>query len=394
MNNQCRTPAHPNKEAIPLLKALKSALRSTSDQLARSAKASIASRRLRPTSAILFLTYRCTSRCVGCNMWQRPTDRDLELTWEDWLPVMENLAASGVSGIELFGGDALLRKDALIPMIRFCREHGIQTYLPTSSSALTEQTVKELVDAGLNVIYLSFDEVPEIDGAIRGTERHSERVLRAMDWLQSARQGGEHPRIECITTISALNWRHLPTLLSRSRDHGAAAHHLWTMSEFPVEALDASTVRGIAPNPYFMSTDGRSHKLTQPDAEALWQLLYDIRSQSHIYSPMSINMATIEHLEAHSLASLEFPWQKCLFCTNKVVVSPFGDVMPCTYYGNYVLGNLRDRKLDDIWGNEAHRVFTGMQHAHELRVCDYCSLKFVHRPFMAALRNEARRLRE
>ena len=324
-------------------------------------------------------------------MWQRSAEANQELTWDDWLPVMENLADSGITKIELFGGDALLRKDALIPMINFCRDQKIQTFFPTNSSALTEKTARELVDAGLNVIYLSLDELPEFDGSIRGTKRHFEKVMRAMDWLQSARGRGTCPRIECITTVSASNWRYLPDLLTFSRDRGADAHHIWAMSDFPIAAVNASAVEGITPNPYFMATDGVSHRLSNADAEVLKRLLRKIRNQAEDYAPMSIKMVTIEHLDAESLASLRFPHQKCLVCTNSVIVSPYGDVMPCPYFSNYILGNLQDGKLKDIWGNNPHRVFTRMQHAKKLPLCNHCSLKFVYRPFVSTLKNEVDR---
>lgn len=307
---------------------------------------------------------------------------------------MRDLAASGIRKIELFGGDALLRKELLIEMVRFCRENDIYTFFPTNSLGLTEQTARDLVEAGLNHIYLSLDELPEIDGAIRGIKRHCDKVLRSYEWLRAARGECRFPRLDFITTVSASNWRQLPALLALSREHGADAHHLWAMSEFPPAAVSASPVNGIAPNPYFMSTDGSSHRLSEADAAELWDMLREIRADADRYAPMAVKMETMEHLDPEALASLEFPRQKCVSCTNVVVISPYGDVMPCPYYGNYALGNLRSTTLTEAWGNDTHRDFARLQHRGELPICDHCSLKFVHRPLSAVVRNEARRVRE
>lgn len=372
----------------------KNVFRSTKELLATSADESLRSRRFEPRAAIVFLTYRCTSRCVGCNMWQRPTEEQRELAWEDWLPVLERLAAAGIDKVELFGGDALLRKDTLVRMIDFCREHGIRTFFPTNSIGLTEKTVNALVDAGLNVVYLSLDELPDIDGTVRGIKRHFDKVMRAIDWFRTARGERTSPRIECITTVSASNWRRLPELLVCARDHGADAHHVWTMSEFTDAAIAASKVGGVAPDPYFVSTDGGSHRLSTADGEALRDMLVQIRANSHDYAPLDIKMQTIEHLDAGALSSGIFPHQTCLSCTNVVVVSPYGEVTPCPYYANYVLGNLKDRALGEIWANDMHREFVRTQRSQGLPLCDQCSLKFVYRPFMATVRNEARRLLE
>ena len=92
------------------------------------AKKSYHHRRMVPTDVILFLTYRCTSRCKACNIWQRPVNKSEELTWKEWKPIFEKFRRSGVQSVELFGGDALLRKPLLNEMIRFCSKHGIHTY--------------------------------------------------------------------------------------------------------------------------------------------------------------------------------------------------------------------------------------------------------------------------
>src|SRR6056297_813139 len=373
---------------------LKNVLYSTSRLLKEGAGESLRARSFQARDALVFLTYRCTSRCVGCNMWQRCEDPGDELGWDEWQPIMTDLAASGIRKVELFGGDALLRKELLIEMVRFCRENDIYTFFPTNSLGLTENTARDLVEAGLNHVYLSLDELPEIDGSIRGIKRHTDKVLRACAWLRAARGDAQFPRLDFITTVSSSNWRSLPALLALSSEHDADAHHLWTMSEFTEAAVSESPVNGVVPNPYFMSADGVSHRLSEAEAAELWSMLREIRANGHRYAPTAVKMETIEHLDPEALASLEFPRQKCVSCTNVVVLSPYGDVMPCPYYGNYALGNLRSARLAEAWGNEAHRDFARMQHRSELPICDHCSLKFVHRPFSAVVRNEARRVRE
>ena len=64
--------------------------------LKRGARKSYHSYTYTPTDAIIFLTYRCTSQCAACNIWQRPVNINEELTWEQWEPVLENLAKNFV----------------------------------------------------------------------------------------------------------------------------------------------------------------------------------------------------------------------------------------------------------------------------------------------------------
>jgi radical SAM protein with 4Fe4S-binding SPASM domain len=348
----------------------------------------------RPTGAIIFLTYRCTSRCAACNIWQRAPDESGELTWDQWQPILEKLARAGVGAIELFGGDALLRKDLLCSMIRFCSENGITTFFPTNSSALTAETARELVEAGLGCIYFSLDEVPEINGSIRGIERHFEKVERAIESVKAARGSGQTPRIVCITTLSRLNHRYLDQLLRFSSSHGVDTHEIRALSEFPQWAIDSSAVDDIKPDPYFVSTDGGYHRLHGHEAMELADRLRQLRRNRRAYAPMEIDMSNVEHLSGENFADLKYPPQTCQFCTTQMVLSPYGEVMPCLYFNNYVLGNLVDQMPGDVWGTLRHKLFCKTQRDRRIPVCDYCSIKPDHRPFSTTVKNQAHRVLE
>ncbi|GAG99570.1 unnamed protein product, partial [marine sediment metagenome] len=49
--------------------------------------------------------------------------------------------------------------------------------------------------------------------------------------------------------------------------------------------------------------------------------------------------------------------RKCFFVWGTLFISPNGDVMPCQFYPDYKLGNIRDAKLKEIWNNEKYRKF-------------------------------------
>lgn len=339
-----------------------------------------------PTDAIIFLTYRCTSHCKACNIWQREVNIEDELTWDQWKPVLENLAANNIRSIEMFGGDALLRKDLLLEMIRFCSDNDIYTFFPTNSSSLTESTITDLVDAGLGTIYFSLDEVPGIGESIRGVKRHFERVTKAVSTLKKAKDGKKGPRIVCITTVSSMNYKYLHTLVDAALEMGADEYEIHGISEFTSKAVKDSPVNGILPDPYFMTTDDKSHAFTLEQAKELITSLEAIRQQRDKYSPMSITMENTDGLTAENLTQLHYPHQTCLFATTQAVISPYGDVQPCLYFKDYQLGNMRDHELADIWGNEKHKIFCEQQQEERIPLCNHCGNKYYHKPFIPQLK--------
>ena len=343
-----------------------------------------------PTDAIIFLTYRCTSQCKACNIWKREVKIEDELTWEQWEPILENLAENNIRSIELFGGDALLRKDVLVNMIRFCTEHNIYTFFPTNSSSLTEKTIEDIVDAGLGTIYFSLDEVPDMGESIRGVKRHYERVEKSVKLLKKVRAGSEKPRIVCITTVSSMNYRHLEILTEIAFELGADEHEIHGITEFTTQAVEISAVDGILPDPYFMPTDGKSHSFTEEEARELMAILERTRKQKDKYQPMSIYMANMEGRKIEDFTELTYPHQTCLFATTQVVISPYGDVQPCLYYKDYQLGNLMNYELSAIWGNDKHKLFCEQQRKHQIPLCDHCGNKLYHKSFMPAIKDITR----
>lgn len=357
----------------------------------RGAKKSFDSYTYTPTGAIIFLTYRCTSRCIACNIWKRPVNIEDELTWEQWEPILENLAKNNIKNIEMFGGDVLLRKELLLKMIQFCTDHGIGTFMPTNSSSLTRETVQGLVDAGLGTVYLSLDEVPEIGESVRGVKRHFDRVTKSIESFKDARSDSSTPRISCITTVSKMNYRFLEQLIDASHKAGVNEHMIRSISEFTTEAVANSAVGNIKPEPYFMPTDNKSHVYSKKEAIEFLKITSRIWKNRRNYYPMSIDMTNIRGIvNADNLTELTYPHQTCVFATTQVVISPYGNILPCMYYNNYHLGNITKQDLSEIWGNKKHRIFCKQQQKDKISLCNHCSIKYYHKPFLPSMKDVVR----
>jgi len=346
----------------------------------------------KPTDVVLFLTYRCTNQCKACTIWQRPVNQDEELTWEDWRPVFEKFKRGGIKSVELFGGDALLRKELLFQMIRFCSENGMATYLPTNSNGLTDETARQMVDAGLGTIYFSLDESDGIEGQVRGVKGHTEKVRASIQRIRDERGDRPSPVIEVITTVSGMNYRHLHELASFARDAGADAHEFRGITEFTTPVVDASSVNGTSPEPYFMPSDSHSHGFTPEQANELLEILKDLRRRRGEFAPMRISMMNMEGLTQEHLTTLEYPQHDCLFCTTQMNVTPYGDVIPCPYFNEYRLGNLLDEDIPDVWGSDRHREFTRRQQSDKIPMCSQCSIRPYHQNLPSAVRTIARRV--
>lgn len=329
-------------------------------------------RRVKPLCSIAFLTYRCTNCCKTCNIWQMGSDGSDELDRDGWLKVASNLNRLGVRSMEIFGGDALLRKDAIFDLLGRCRELGVGTYFPTNGNLCDDATVNQLVDSGLDTLYISVDDIAEAHDSVRGVQGNFDKIKGAIENFFRLRGDRETPRLGIICTLSRLNFRNFPRLVEFMEQYPVSVVYPRPLAEFSAEKIAASVIDGLHPEPFFVPTDGGSHLFTREDlAEFKEMVAFMKRRRNKVYVCWTTYYATTDatHLRG------EYPQLSCRMATTLMTVCPNGDVSPCPMYRNYVLGNLAQENPEGIWGNEKHRRFIEAQQAGRLPVCLNCNIR-------------------
>ncbi len=112
----------------------------------------------RPYTLVAELTYRCPLRCSYCS---NPIDwatRKNELDTETWLRVFHEAEDLGVVGLNLTGGEPILRRD-LEALIAGARKLDLYTNLITSGIPLSRNRLAEFRAAGLDSVQVSVQDV-------------------------------------------------------------------------------------------------------------------------------------------------------------------------------------------------------------------------------------------
>lgn len=126
-----------------------------------------------PLSLIAELTHRCPLHCLYCSNPPEMQRAESELSTEDWRRVFQQAAKMGVLHLHLTGGEPLARKD-LPELIRAGRDAGLYVNMITSGVGLTEDRLAMLVEAGLEHLQLSFQDLDEVSANhIAGTRAHA-----------------------------------------------------------------------------------------------------------------------------------------------------------------------------------------------------------------------------
>ena len=169
--------------------------------------------------AVWEFTLMCDHRCLHCGP-RAGFARDDELTTDEALRMVDELAELGVGEVALIGGEAYLRDDFLL-VVRRIRERGMTSSIVTGGWGLSAERCAAAREAGLMVVSVSID----------GLEAHHDHVRnkkgswrRAFEAVANARAAGM--RVGANTQINALTRNDLAPLLDRLADAGVVAWQL------------------------------------------------------------------------------------------------------------------------------------------------------------------------
>lgn len=326
--------------------------------------------------ALLFITFKCTSCCEMCTIWKRGQNHSAEeeLSLQDWENIIDKLLEENILYYELFGGDSLLRKDLTIPLIKYIKRKKESAFidLPTNCKLLDRNTAKQLVESGLDRIYISLDGPNEIHDKIRGSSGTFISVRKALDYLVDAKKdlNSKTPSIMINCTISALNIYNFEEILPIINKTGIDGIDFEYVGEFKDENINDSDVEGIKPKPFYISPV-KSNLLNRQEAVLLKRKIKDIKKSAVNYEFL-ISTRHIDSLRINDLINGTIPNKKCYICHSMVTVDPFGNVMGCLHYNNYLYGNIADKPFKKIWNNRKHRIFMNYQSAGRIKICSNC----------------------
>ena len=160
-------------------------------------------------------TDACNLRCKHCYQRAGKMSKD-ELSLEERLNIVDQLADNDVVAIAFSGGEALLRDD-FWEVARYASGKGLYLSLATNGTLLTKDVVRRLKDVGVQYFEISLDSVdPAKHDAFRGVAGAWERTVAGIKNVVA--QDGAY---SCIAnTLTNENYRELDDLVAFSRKLG------------------------------------------------------------------------------------------------------------------------------------------------------------------------------
>ena len=160
-----------------------------------------------PTGAILAITFRCNSRCLICDIWQRKQKGDVGLDICQKLP-------GSLRSIDITGGEPFLHPN-LVGLVKTLKKTCPKARLLITTNGLLSEKIKKITPQLLQIdknlaIRVSLDGMEEIHGKMRGVKGAFKKAIKSLKVLK---QSGVKD-LGIIFTLTKINKNEIKKILN------------------------------------------------------------------------------------------------------------------------------------------------------------------------------------
>jgi radical SAM protein with 4Fe4S-binding SPASM domain len=325
-----------------------------------------------PFLVVWDFTHKCNLSCKHCYS-NSGTTREMELTTEEALEVVDQLADFGVIALAFSGGEPLSRKD-FFKVASHAAKRGLYVSVATNGTLLTTENVQKLKQAKINYVEVS------IDGATAETHDSFRGVPSAFDKaVAGLKNCVEAELCACIaTTATKSNINEMPKILDLAEKIGAERFTYFNF--IPTGRGKEHYDQDLSPEEreklmlYLLDRMSKGYKVT-----ILTTAPQLARVALQCQGPGDEATMSMAHMQTVKVSKKAVPLADfiggCgagrLYCS----LSPQGDVHPCVFLPINI-GNLKKEKFGDIWLNS--KLFNALRNRDNLKgACGKCDYKYI-----------------
>ena len=319
-------------------------------------------------------THKCNLNCKHCYS-NSGAIVEPELTTQEAISVVDQIADAGVTALAFSGGEPLSRSD-FFEVARHAADRGLYVSVATNGTLLTKETVKKLKEAKVNYIDIS------IDGASRKTHDEFRGTPGAFDKaLAGLKNCIEADLCVCIaTTATKNNFEEMPAIIDFAEEVGAERFTYFNF--IPTGRGKEHYDQDLSPEEreklmrYLLARMSKGCKTTilttAPQLARVGVQCQGLEGTGEITMSMA-------HMQTVKVTKKAVPLADfiggCgagrLYCS----ISPQGDVHPCVFLPVNI-GNLKTESFQDLWLNSL--MFKSLRNRANLKgACGSCTYKFI-----------------
>ncbi len=131
------------------------------------------------------ITRRCNLKCIHCYAHARDREFEDELTTDEGIRLLDDLAAFGVPVVLFSGGEPLVRKD-LPELAAHAVQKGMRAVISTNGTLITPDKARTLKEIGLSYVGISLDGMQAVNDRFRGVKGAFDDAMAGIENCKAA----------------------------------------------------------------------------------------------------------------------------------------------------------------------------------------------------------------
>lgn len=160
------------------------------------------------------VTRACNLKCVHCYAKADNRKSEKELTHDEGLRLLDDLAQFGAPVVLFSGGEPLMRPD-LADLARHAVGRGMRAVISTNGTLITQAKARELKSVGLSYVGVSLDGMEEVNDRFRGKQG---AFKDAMAGIRNCQEAGL--KVGLRFTVNRMNVAEIPRIFDLLESRG------------------------------------------------------------------------------------------------------------------------------------------------------------------------------
>ncbi len=312
------------------------------------------------------LTKACNLSCQHCYMDASEKARD-EMTLDESVSLVDELADLQIPILIFTGGEPLLSRN-FYALAFHAREVGLRTVISTNGTLITPVVARLLAEAKIQYVGVSLDSAdPKKHDIFRGV---AGAHARALEGLKNARDAGLKTGLRI--TLTRDNWQDVPALLNLALQENIPRFCLYHL-------VPTGRGAGIADRDVTPEQRRSVIRLLAQAAEELKDENIEILTTDSPMDGAFLMEILKDDPRRENVRKLLTNAGGCSTGVKVANINHRGDVHPCHFMPQVVVGNVRERSFRDIWiDNPSHELLALRDAKSHLKgacgKCDYLEL--------------------
>lgn len=303
------------------------------------------------------VTRTCNLKCIHCYSNSDSQKYAGELTHQEAMQFIEDLAAFKVPVLLFSGGEPLIRED-IFKLVEKTAFHGIRPTISTNGTLITRKVAQQLKNIGVGYVGISLDGLRDVNDKFRGKSGAFDSALQGIENCVAVGQ-----RVGLRFTINRHNFKDLHNIFDLIEEENidrVCFYHLVYSGrgsemikedithEQSREAMDIIIERTLD-----FHRRGLEKEILTVDnhADSIYTYLklkqIDSKRAEEVYKLMKINGGNRSGIAFANVDSL-------------------GNVHPDQFNQHHTFGNVKERPFGEIWTDTSHPILAGLKNRKPL----------------------------